>query len=251
MFSRLTSVFWRRKGADSDSDRQQDSAGVHLGQAARHKRAFHEIDQSYSELSLEDADDGSTPDSTGRQAKRLRRDNGLADDSDDDSDEGDGEESEQTERARRRAEAASLGPGSGSGITSSAEHELFTHLYMRGYDPLIPTNWMLDFRTLPLALFGEDDDETRASEEQKPLIYAMQGSEFRATKALRDLFDTGRNLRAKIQSWSASSYPNPKPSPYPPRLELVLRKAIEKYMLWTLSFPALKSTSTILYPQQT
>ncbi|RMD45124.1 hypothetical protein DV735_g65, partial [Chaetothyriales sp. CBS 134920] len=311
MLSRLTSVFWWGKGDSNDGDRQQatvDPGGHHVGQTPRRKRSFDEIDQSCSELTLEDTDDDST-----RPTKRLR-----PDDSDDD------EESEQStsvadsagshisaaqsndhdiyqtrrfiapppaiskpnresvkkptikltpspqqndrampgrrlgdsqsiasqqtgastttsphhrldaselfeaERARRRAEAASLGPGSGSGITSPAEHELFTHLYMRGYDPLIPDNWMLDFRTLPLALFGDDDDNARASGEEKPLIHAMHGSDFRATKALRDLFDTGRNLRGKIQACSSH------PSDYPKGLELLLRKAINNYMRWML-----------------
>ncbi|RMZ85625.1 hypothetical protein DV737_g560, partial [Chaetothyriales sp. CBS 132003] len=121
----------------------------------------------------------------------------------------------EAERARRRVEAESLGQGSGSGMTSFAEHQLFIHLSMRGYDPLIPNNWMLDFRTLPLALFADGIQD-------EPLIHAMHGSEFRATKALRDLFDTGKNLRDKIVFCPDSHF------------ELVLRKAVDKYMHWSL-----------------
>ncbi|RMZ86847.1 hypothetical protein DV736_g5925, partial [Chaetothyriales sp. CBS 134916] len=289
MFSRLTSILWRRKGSN-DKDRQQqvtlDCLRNDFSQISR-KRSFDEIDQSCSELTLEDVDDGSTSDST-RPVKRPRPE-GPADS---DSKEGelrtssdispdststqnnhtgqrrlmlpppaiskpkesrktieltpspqhyhrvvrganddqsiasehttsttphrlDAKEVFEAERARRRAEAESLGPGSGSGITSSAEHELFIQLSMRGYDPLIPNNWMLDFRTLPLALFADDTED-------EPIIHAMHGSEFRATKALRDLFDTGKNLRDKIVFCPGSHF------------ELVLRKAVDKYMHWSL-----------------
>lgn len=77
------------------------------------------------------------------------------------------------ERARRFAETAHLPPGQ---HWSKTERELFQHLALRGFEPLIPFNWALDFRTFPPPLF--------ATKGQTPVIFSMYGSEFRGMSLL-------------------------------------------------------------------
>ena len=53
---------------------------------------------------------------------------------------------------------------------------LFHKISMRGYEPLMPSNWSVDFETMPLTLFVEQDRERAA------FIKAEGGSDFRGEK---------------------------------------------------------------------
>ena len=93
------------------------------------------------------------------------------------------------ERARRHAEAKRLPADAAD--WSEAEKDLFYHLSLRGFEPLLPRNWMMDFPTLPLSLYATDGAD--------PLIKPSKQDEFRAIKAIRDLIDLGRHVRGKVK----------------------------------------------------
>lgn len=73
------------------------------------------------------------------------------------------------ERAERWVAAIKLPKGH----WAEAEEDLFYRLAMRGFEPLVPSNWQLDFSTLPESLFGLPGDIT------PPYINATGGSNFR------------------------------------------------------------------------
>ena len=100
------------------------------------------------------------------------------------------------ERARRHAEAKRLPADAAD--WSEAEKDLFYHLSLRGFEPLLPRNWMIDFPTLPLSLYATDGSD--------PLIRPRKQDEFRAIKAIRDLVDLGSHVRSKVKC-------NKKPEP--------------------------------------
>ena len=72
------------------------------------------------------------------------------------------------ERAKRLSTAVSLSENT----WSKAERELFFRLAMRGFEPLLPRHWQLDFSTLPDTLFSVSEDE------KGPLIQALKTSDF-------------------------------------------------------------------------
>ena len=131
----------------------------------------------------------------------------------------------EAERARRYADACTL--PANSGIWSAGEHQLFIHLAMRGYEPLLPNNWMRDFKTLPLALFAHQPDDT-------PLIHPMPDTEFRAIRALRDLFETGKLIRDKILSSPGFN------------VETTLQRALMKYIEWSMNDAGIPQTQSTL-----
>ncbi|PGH00268.1 hypothetical protein GX51_05871 [Blastomyces parvus] len=114
------------------------------------------------------------------------------------------------ERAERWVAAIKLPKGH----WAEAEEDLFYRLAMRGFEPLVPSNWQLDFSTLPESLFGLPGDIT------PPYIDAVGASEFRAINALSDLFDLGSQVRDR-----QSVYLRPEP---------VIRRAITGYIKWAL-----------------
>lgn len=71
------------------------------------------------------------------------------------------------ERARRWAQAVELPPGQ----WAEAEKDLFFRLSMRGFEPIIPDSWHLDFPTLPGSLFAVEGGP-------EPLIQVFSGTEF-------------------------------------------------------------------------
>lgn len=73
------------------------------------------------------------------------------------------------ERAKRLSTAVSLSENT----WSKAERELFFRLAMRGFEPLLPRHWQLDFSTLPDTLFSVPEDEGKG-----PLIQALKTSDF-------------------------------------------------------------------------
>ena len=54
---------------------------------------------------------------------------------------------------------------------TSEEAALFEKLTMRGFEPILPRNWMMDFKTIPEALFTADEAEI--------FINAASGKDFR------------------------------------------------------------------------
>ncbi|OJD19111.1 hypothetical protein AJ78_00897 [Emergomyces pasteurianus Ep9510] len=114
------------------------------------------------------------------------------------------------EKAQRWVDAIKLPKGH----WAEAEEDLFHRLAMRGFEPLVPSNWQLDFSTLPESLFGYPGDIST------PYIYAVDASEFRAINALSDLFELGNKVRDRqvVQL----------------RPEPVIRRAITRYIKWAL-----------------
>jgi hypothetical protein len=125
-----------------------------------------------------------------------------------------GSEKFQAERARRYVDATR--DPDDAHTWSSTERELFYHLAMRGYDPILPNNWTLDFKTLPLALFAPVD-------EQEALICSNSNAEFRAIRALRQLLETGRTVRDKMLASPGSS------------IESTISRGILKYLKWAMN----------------
>ncbi|KAI9721958.1 MAG: hypothetical protein M1812_001916 [Candelaria pacifica] len=98
-----------------------------------------------------------------------------------------------------------------AGGWADGEVELYQKLTMRGFEPLLPTLWAADFRTIPARLF--------ASNEQHTLINSVSGNDFRAIKALRNLLTLGGRVRSKIESGR-----NP---------EEMMRHEMTKYIQWS------------------
>ena len=71
------------------------------------------------------------------------------------------------EKARRWSGVVNLPQG----VWSEGERDLFFRLAMRGFEPLIPKHWHLDFPTLPDSLFAE------IGSDHDPVIHAIK-SEF-------------------------------------------------------------------------
>ncbi|KAJ9253840.1 hypothetical protein DTO207G8_3972 [Paecilomyces variotii] len=111
------------------------------------------------------------------------------------------------EKAKRWADAVKLPPGP----WAEAEADLFFRLSMRGFEPIIPGNWHLDFPTLPGSLFAVDDGP-------EPLIQALNGSEFHAIKYLGDLLSLGCRVRDRMSM-------NLRPEP-------AIKRTIKKYIDW-------------------
>ncbi|KAF1817529.1 hypothetical protein P152DRAFT_469949 [Eremomyces bilateralis CBS 781.70] len=91
--------------------------------------------------------------------------------------------------------------------------ELFLKLSMRGYEPLLPHDWQLDFDGFPSVLFEPLSEPA--------YIRNATGSEFRALKALEDIINIGPRVRdafeLSVQQRTA---------------ERVLTDAINRYALW-------------------
>lgn len=72
------------------------------------------------------------------------------------------------EKAKRWAHAVTLPQGK----WADAERDLFFRLAMRGFEPVVPSNWKLDFMTLPESLFS-------ARNADDSIISSMGDNEFR------------------------------------------------------------------------
>lgn len=132
------------------------------------------------------------------------------------------------EEARRHAAAITLPPN--SGIWSPAERELFFHLAYRGFEPLLPENWMLDFDTLPLSVFANENST------EPPLIHNVRNNQFRASNALHQLFEAGHNVRDRSHV-----------SPGVQR-ERILEKSVKRYLYWALTDVGIRPTSRTTLP---
>ncbi|KAE8146236.1 hypothetical protein BDV25DRAFT_143898 [Aspergillus avenaceus] len=116
------------------------------------------------------------------------------------------------ERARRWASAVDLPEG----LYNKAEQDIFFRLAMRGFEPIIPRRWRHDFPTLPSTLFADQNDD-----EPEPLIRALKPTQTYAIKSLSNLFSLGGRVRDhRILGLSP---------------EILIKKAIEKYINWALN----------------
>jgi hypothetical protein len=127
------------------------------------------------------------------------------------------------DEARRYAAAATL--PANSGIWSLAERELFFHLRHRGFEALLPNNWMLDFETLPISIFVNENTTEPA------LIQNVRGNQFRASHALRKLLEAGNDVRDRSILSPGS------------KRERILEYSVRRYLYWALSDVGLRPTS--------
>ena len=112
--------------------------------------------------------------------------------------------------AQRHAAANKLFPG----VWARGEETVYRRLTLLGYEALIPRNWQLDFKTLPLSLFDVSDHP-----DNRPLLRPCMTNEFRSVRALRDLIDTGKAVRDKSIT-----------SPSVFAQQEVVRKAVKRYL---------------------
>jgi hypothetical protein len=115
------------------------------------------------------------------------------------------------DRALRHAQAQQLPEG--SGIWTDVDKDLFYRLAMRGFEPLVPGHWTMDFKTLPQQLFS--------TAEQEPLILPFSQREFRAKHYLRSLFGIAANVRDKSLAGL--------------RTEPTIKRTLRQYVSWALS----------------
>ncbi|KAK5060234.1 hypothetical protein LTR84_010119 [Exophiala bonariae] len=134
---------------------------------------------------------------------------------------------EQMEAARRHAAAIQL--PADSGTWSEAEQELFFRLAKRGFQPLLPQSWMLDFDTLPLSIFA--DEELL----EPPLIQNMRDNQFRAAHALRRLLEAGHDVRDRTHVSPGV------------RREKILERIVKRYLHWALTDVGLRPKSLTNY----
>ncbi|MCJ1472298.1 hypothetical protein MMC13_000945 [Lambiella insularis] len=141
--------------------------------------------------------------------------------SDNDSDEGSDSETQQLSKAEqaenafdlevegsemRKAIAIEDNPG-----WTQSEIDLFNKLNMRGFEPLFPTPWHIDFPTLPPGLFSSND--------QLVFIKSLCSKDFRAQRALSVLLSLGPKVRDRLRC---------KLSPVP-----TITREIRDYIKWS------------------
>jgi hypothetical protein len=115
---------------------------------------------------------------------------------------------------KARYQAAMTLP-SNSGIWAEAERDLFFRLALRGFEPLLPENWMLDFPTYPLSLYSSPSSPP-------PLLSSLSNNDFRATHALQDLNSIGSRIRDRALR------------PTPLRPEPIISTSVTAYIDWAL-----------------
>ncbi|MCJ1283347.1 hypothetical protein MMC26_002675 [Xylographa opegraphella] len=96
-------------------------------------------------------------------------------------------------------------------LWTAAEIDVFNKLNMRGFEPLLPRTWALDFPTVPSALFTDDTQEA--------FLNAIYGSDFRATRALSILLELG----ARVRDYISLNLPP----------EQLISRYIQQYIKWS------------------
>lgn len=114
------------------------------------------------------------------------------------------------DRAQRHAETQELPDDTGT--WAEAEKDLFYRLAMRGFEPLVPGHWSMDFKTLPQQLFSV--------QEQEPLILPYEQREFRAKHYLRALFAIAAGVRDRSLTGLQT--------------EPIIKRALQKFISWAL-----------------
>ncbi|GAB7346803.1 hypothetical protein MBLNU459_g1901t1 [Dothideomycetes sp. NU459] len=90
---------------------------------------------------------------------------------------------------------------------------LIQKLHQRGYEPLLPAHWQMDFKFLPNELFSNSTELSQA-----PFINSISGRDFHATKALDRLLQLGPKIRDKV---TCRKRPDP-----------LVKKELREYMRW-------------------
>ncbi|KAF2019991.1 hypothetical protein BU24DRAFT_448361 [Aaosphaeria arxii CBS 175.79] len=97
---------------------------------------------------------------------------------------------------------------------------LFQKLGMRGFEPLMPADWIDDFKSLPYDLFTNNLDKAFI----KPALDRSGASaDFHAFRALEELFQLGGRARDAIHQKAELRTP-----------EILIRRAIRSYNKWAL-----------------
>jgi len=132
-------------------------------------------DEDYTEdvegstLLEDDSEDAPQQSASSSDVDELANDTTLVEEQDDDDDDessgeardlNHGEKGEYlVNMARERAKREKALTQITKGEWSEAEIALFQKLNMRGFEPLLPENWMMDFKTIPESLFTDKDEE--------------------------------------------------------------------------------------------
>ncbi|RVX74220.1 hypothetical protein B0A52_02052 [Exophiala mesophila] len=130
---------------------------------------------------------------------------------------------DQIEAARRHAAAIRIPED--SGVWSDAEQDLYYHLGYRGFEPLLPQSWMIDFDTLPLSVFAHE------ASTDLPLIHSNRDNHFRAAHALRNLLEAGHDVRDRTHVSPGL------------RRERILERVVNRYLTWALADIGLRPRS--------
>ncbi|RMY70988.1 hypothetical protein D0864_10756 [Hortaea werneckii] len=110
----------------------------------------------------------------------------------------------------------------------SEEHIfLVQRIAMRGFEPLLPQYYFMDFRYLPDALFVQDDDKERA------FISGIKGPTFHGIKALEKLFTLGGYVRDMTQ-FRCNTTP-----------EMQFKRHLQDFIKWTDRDSGLDTKTTI------
>ncbi|KAI9675223.1 MAG: hypothetical protein M1822_008960 [Bathelium mastoideum] len=105
---------------------------------------------------------------------------------------------------------------------TQAEIELYISLELRGYLPLLPASWEMDFSTFPTTLFIKEEEKAYIRALGRSGRLSVGSSEFRAQKALQDLVSLG----AKVRDTVVVGVKQPEP---------IAKKQVKKYIKWALS----------------
>ena len=116
------------------------------------------------------------------------------------------------ERAKRYAAARELPKD--SGYWSEYEKEIHYHLGIRGFEPVLPGNWQIDFKTLPQSLFAVEGGEA-------PIIDPYSLRHFRGSYSFSSLLALGRRVRDRRVMHLRS--------------EPIMRQTIRQFISWALS----------------
>ncbi|KAF2688170.1 hypothetical protein K458DRAFT_295431 [Lentithecium fluviatile CBS 122367] len=92
---------------------------------------------------------------------------------------------------------------------------LFQKLGLRGFEPLLPDDWVNDFPSLPVDLFTHN--------ENKAFIKAKAGGDYRAQRALEDLFNLGPYARDAVLTNAPIRTP-----------EYHIGRSVKKYKQWAM-----------------
>ncbi|MCJ1249745.1 hypothetical protein MMC30_006971 [Trapelia coarctata] len=94
---------------------------------------------------------------------------------------------------------------------SQSEIDLFNKLNNRGFETLLPSSFKMDFPTVPLSLFTDRIERTS--------INSVNGSDFKASRALSKLFPLGAHVRDRRTTGYST--------------EPILGRAITDYIKWS------------------
>ncbi|RMX76448.1 hypothetical protein D0869_10713 [Hortaea werneckii] len=110
----------------------------------------------------------------------------------------------------------------------SEEHIfLVQRIAMRGFEPLLPQYYYMDFRYLPNALFVQEDDKERA------FISGFKGPAFHGIKALEKLFTLGGYVR-DMTNFRCNTTP-----------EMQFKRHLQDFIKWTDRDSGLDTKTTI------